>query len=127
MSNPDVDRYHCYECGSPEVAYASLFPRQPILVGDSVDAKGETIYLANGMPHPGSQRLPGTKSNWDYNVCTPCYLKQRKEVYPEDDFTLGEIKLRMNAEIRRLKAEYQEAQQVEWAKAILARQQAKET
>lgn len=127
MGDPTVDKFHCYECGKPEVAHASLFPRAPVVVLDSdSDAKGHTLLLDNGMAHPGSQRLPHTKSSWDFNVCTPCYLIQRAEVYPDDDFTLGTMKLKMNAEVRRLESEYKEAVVLAWAREIIAKHESKE-
>ena len=132
MPHPDVDRNHCYECGKEDVAHASLYPLEAIVVGAasgdaalypgenrSDGAKGSIVLTENGQVHPESQRLPGTKTSWDYNVCTSCYLEQRKRRYPDDDFTLGTLKLQMMDTIRRLRREYQKVAQIEAAKKLL--------
>ena len=101
------------------MAHASLYPLEPVVVSDDKGAKGHVVLAEHGLPHPGSQRIPGTKSSWDFNVCTSCYLAQRKRRYPEDDFSVGEQKLRMNAEIGRLKKEYAKASALAAARSLL--------
>ena len=132
MAHTEVDRNHCYECGGNDVAHASLYPLEAIVVGAasgdaalhpgenrSDGAKGSIVLTENGQVHPESQRLPGTKTSWDYNVCTPCYLEQRKQRYPGDDFRLGAMKLQMMEKVRRLKDEYLKAARIEAAKKLL--------
>jgi hypothetical protein len=72
MPFPKVNKNHCYECQSPDVRYASLYPLEPIQgIGSGKINKGE-----------GHEDLLPMKTNIDFNVCAPCAIKQFERRYP---------------------------------------------
>ena len=95
MAYPEVDRNHCYECGGDEVEYASLYPLGPI------SGFGSSHYVCTD--DDVSKHAP-LKFNVDYNVCADCYIKQRRERYPDDPIPL---KVFYRKELKVLQRKYQ--------------------
>lgn len=88
MADKNADKHHCYECGSEDVEYMSLYPLTPVVIPSDppqYDVKGNLV--ANW------------KGNSAYNVCSPCYIKQREERYPGEPVP-GKVYFR--AELREL-------------------------
>ena len=67
MSDKEADPNHCYECGTREVKHGSLFPMQP-----------HTIVKTQ----PNGKEIALLRHDRDYNVCSPCYVKQWGQRYP---------------------------------------------
>jgi nitrate reductase cytochrome c-type subunit len=67
MADSTTDRNHCYECGSEEIRYRSLYPLEPHFIERNGDG---TIKSARGF-------------NSEYNVCAKCYVGQYERRYPD--------------------------------------------
>jgi hypothetical protein len=71
MSGVENDPNHCFECDSEDVALGSLKPQR-------------VTNILKTIPNGRNTQVDVPRSSSDFNVCTPCYLKQYAEVYLGD-------------------------------------------
>jgi hypothetical protein len=118
MPFPEVDKDHCFECGKLGVRFGSLFPLEPVY--------GELGIVNTGAGSVGVRmgdrsHISPRKFNIDFNVCSPCYAEQRRRRYPEEELP---VKLSYLDKLWTLQGEFQQNQELENARAVIARHEA---